>query len=316
MSLKEIKRVGIMMLIGILALTGCGSSQQLITDASPKVYFVDQAKGALMSENLGSEFAKLSTEKEKIDYVLAALSKGPQLVAVQTTLSLPIGDFVKRVNQNGRILDIYLDSAYKNLTAQESIAFRVSLVYSLTEMDFIDGVEFYVDDMPLTNANGEVIGTIYPNNVILGAIDPNPSTTIQTIALYFPNDEGRLVKEERDVQLNSNVAVERYVVEEIIKGPTKDGLHAVMPSEAVVKEIETKDGLCYVDLSFDLKAKIFTSDEKKLEMIYAIVDSLTELSKVKKVIFLIDGKKEIEWSENVDLKETFERRNDLIEQTN
>lgn len=51
-------------------------------------------------------------------------------------------------------------------------------------------------------------------------------------------------------------------------------------------------------------------------MIYSIVNSLTELPQVKKVIISIDGQEEVAFTSDIDLPKTFERSERYISEEN
>lgn len=310
MKINTIQRVMCLLLILPMLLSGCLKDSSKIEVETPNVYFFDISKGRLFSENLSPEFLNTTTDIEKIQFVVDSLQKGPKDTIIPVGKEMPIKD----INKSGKLVLIYFGKGYNDLSAEERIAMRTTLVYSLTELDFIEGVEFFIEDQPLVNANGDKIGPIYRGDIVTKVLEPNPPTTIQTITLYFASSDGtKLVKEERDIALNNSIPIEKYIVEELIKGPKKEGHIATIPSDTVIKDVTTKEAVCQVDLSFDLKSKFFTTPESKTLMIYSIVNSLTEVSKIKKVAFLVDGKKEIEFSKYIDLRESFERDDTLIE---
>lgn len=275
------------------------------------IYFADYVKGTLFLESIPVDFKQIPSKKDKTQFVISTLSKGPQSMTLQGNTDMHI----KEVNLDDRLAYVMFNSQYEYLSAQEQMGIRASLVYSLTELNFIDGVEFFIEDKPFLNINGKPIGSIGRNDIILNVLNPNPPMTIQTVTLYFTSIErNTLTREQRDIQVNNNVALERYIIDELIKGPGKEGLLATIPKETTVNDVSTKEGVCQVDLSFDLKSKHFISPESKTLMIYSIVNSLTELARIQKVAFLIDGKKEIEFSKEIDLSELFERKEALIEE--
>lgn len=312
---KLLQVISIIMLLPLLA-TGCTKGTiKKTSNETPKVYFFDQTKSKVFSENLDESFLEIQTESEQIQFILDVLEKGPHDNNMSLSMKLPIKGVVKGIdiNNTGHSLKITFYEKYNELTVQERIVLRNLLVLSLTELDFVSSIEFYIENEPLKNANGDVVGSIYPNYVVTKALDPNPKVTTKEITLYFSNKEGiGLVAEKRNIDINSSASLERYIVEELIKGPMKEGLIATIPPETVVKDVSTKDEVCQVDLSFDLKSKFFATPTSKYMMIYSIVDSLTELSDVKKVAFLVDGKKDIQFTLDIDFKESFMRNEELI----
>ena len=312
MKIRSIISLFIVTVLLLIALVACNnnSSSGKVKDTMP-VYFADYAKGNLFSENIPVDLKQLPTNRDKTQFVINALSRGSQ----STTLQSNVDMHIKEVNLDDRLAYVLFDMKYASLSSNEQMGIRASLVYSLTELSFIEGVEFFIEDRPVLNISGKPIGPISRSDIILNVLNPNPPTTIQTVTLYFTSLESPiLMKEQRDIHVNNNVPLERYIIDELIKGPTQEGLLATIPKETTVNDISNKEGVCQVDLSFDVKSKHFTTPESKALMIYSIVNSLTELSKIQKVAFLIDGKKEIEFSKEIDLSEFFERKETLIEE--
>ncbi|MDF2877143.1 MAG: Lipoprotein LpqB, GerMN domain [Clostridia bacterium] len=302
--------ISLLLVLMLIPTVLAGCTKKLGAEDTIKVYFCDSAKGSLLAENVSVDFTQITTDREKAQFVINTLRKGSQSSTIQTNNDM----YIQEVNLNERLAYVLFDKDYISLNPQEQIGIRSSLVYSLTELNFIDGVEFFVGDVPLTNISGEPIGPIERKDILINVLSPNPPTTIQTVTLYFAGvDNKGLVKEQRDIQVNSSIALEKYIIDELIKGPQVEGLLATIPKETTVNDVNTKEGVCQVDLSFDVKSKHFATPESKMLMIYSIVNSLTELSKVQKVAFLIDGKKEIEFSKDIDLSEFFERKESIIE---
>ncbi len=314
--MRKLKKYTLLLLslLLIMSTIGCVNSNGTSEiPNTPSVYFFDTAKEKLFSENLDPQFLAQKTEDEKIRFILEALAAGPKITTLPTAVEMPI----RSANHDGNKINIDLESTYNDLSPVQRIAVRAMLVASLCELDFIDGVVFSIDGMPMTGANGKEIGLVKPSDVLTGVLDPNQATSKPIVTLYFTDVTGTiLVPEQRRIELNSNVLQEKTMIEELIKGPQTAGLLPTIPAETVVKDVTVKDGMCQVDLSFDLKSKFFTSPESKYMMIYSIVNTLTESSKINKVAFLVDGKKDIEFTKDIDLRETFVRNDKIIQKAN
>ena len=305
------KKLVVLLMLSILVMNvGCTGENQ-VTEAveTQPIYFFDTVRGKLSEESLDPGFLELTDEDEKIKYILEALVAGPKITALPNLVEIPI----RSVNHAGNIINIDFESRYNELTPTAHIALRAMLVYSLCELDFIDGINFSIEGKPMTGANGKEIGTVRKTDILTGTLDPNQATSKPVVTLYFADaTDTKLVAEQRRIELNGNVSQEKARIEELIKGPQKQGLLATIPPETVVKDVTVKNGICQVDLAFDLKSKFFTSAESKNIMIYSIVNTLTESGKIDKVAFLVDGKKDIEFTKDIDLKETFVRNEKVI----
>nr|WP_302597753.1 GerMN domain-containing protein [uncultured Cellulosilyticum sp.] len=311
--MKSIKKYLILLLSLLLVLSTIGCTSDKVASKvpeTPPIYFFDTAKEKLFLENLDVSFLDQKTEDEQIKFILESLASGPKITTLPTVVEMPI----RSANHDGNKITIDFESRYNELSPVQRIAVRAMLVASLCELDFIDGVAFSIEGQPMTGANGKEIGLVKTSDILTGVIDPNQATSKPIVTLYFASETGRmLVPEQRRIELNSNVLQEKTMIEELIKGPQTQGLLPTLPAETIVKDVTVKDGMCQVDLSFDLKSKFFTTPESKYMMIYSIVNTLTESSKINKVAFLVDGKKDIEFTKDIDLRETFVRNNKIIE---
>ncbi len=308
--LNMLKKGYLLLLILTLALSGCAKGPQRL-DHSPKIYYFDSTKGELVAESLDEEFTILTNKSEQVEYIISKLkaNKSSQKNTLQANNQMPI----KGATTNANIVRINFSEQYLSLPSQDRIGIRSAIVYSLTKLDFIDGVDFYVEDKPLTTSTGQTVGVISQGNIKTNVLEPKPATTPYNLKLYFVNQEGKLEKEERGILVSDPTSVEKLLLEELIKGPKSESLSPVLPSGTKVNEVTTNNGVCQIDLSFDMNSSFFTSAEDKERMIYAIVNSLTEISQIKKVAFLIDGKNDIGLTENIDLRDTFERSEVYIE---
>lgn len=300
-------------LIGIilLSLVGCQESVDKTT-STQNIYFFDSVRGSLVNEELPEEFLRLQSEQEQVKYIISRLkeNKSVYVTSLQAGPEMPIENTAIKE----RVVVIHFSEEYNDLTAQEKIGMRASLVYSLAELDFIDGVEFYVNEAPLTTATGKMVGVIYPSSINKDILDPNPATMPYTLPVYFANKAGKLVKEEHSIRVSNINALEKPLLEELIKGPNSDDLLPTVPSDMKVKGVSTVNGVCQIDLSFDTKSKFFTDNQTKELMIYSIVNSLTALPQIKKVVIFIDGKNDVEFTPDIDFTDTFERSEDYISQ--
>jgi spore germination protein GerM len=133
-----------------------------------------------------------------------------------------------------------------------------------------------------------------------------------TLTLYFPNlNADCVVPEERLVEVYNDAQLERIIFEELMKGPEESGKTAVIPPGSRLLSVETIDGVCRLNLSSEFVDNNPGGTAFESVLINSIVNSLTELSYVEKVQFLIEGEKREVYTHAVfDLP--FERNEDFI----
>ena len=79
------------------------------------------------------------------------------------------------------------------------------------------------------------------------------------------------------------------IFQELQNGPQDMRSYSIIPQGTKLLSIETKDGLCTVNLSKEFIDNNHSGTTGEMLTISAIVNSLTELPEVKKVQFLVEG---------------------------
>ena len=139
------------------------------------------------------------------------------------------------------------------------------------------------------------------------------STKEATVTLYFTDADGQMLYAETQTQYYfSSVSVEWMVVQWLIDGPEDETgtLCAVVPSETYVINVNTADGICYVNLDQTFLSTTFTVSPQVA--VYAIVNSLCEIDGIDSVQIMIDGSTEIEYQDTISLNQIFTMNEDLI----
>lgn len=312
-KVNRIKYVLLLFLLLPLSLVAC-QFQSGISDKEDvlHIYFFNIAQNNWHVEEIKVDLEDNAPGESKMYAVVDALAKGPESSSLQG--NVPSELKVKDMKLKDKVAFINFTSEYKELSIADQMMIRASLVYSLTELDFVTGIEFLVENEPLTKSDGEKVGRLKRENILVSALDPSPQNITQIITLYFakPNSD-KLYAEKREIRVNENVLLERYVMEELIKGPTTEGLISPLQPGTKLNDIKTQENVSQVDLSYD---KAMTSPIGEKLLVYSIVNSLTELPHIKKVSFLKDGKKQTDVTALIDFNTLFERDESLIETDN
>ncbi len=247
--------------------------------------------------------------------IMEELLKGP-LVSDNKAV-IPKNTTLISYTQNKGCATVNLSSDYytyadsDNKDAIELLA-RYSIVSSLCTLSYINRVKILIDGNDLINAQGDVVGEISINDIISSDNREN-GTAEKFITLYFSDKNAEyMYPERRRVQLVDN-SIEKTIVTELISGTKSNDLTSVIPSDTKVLNVETKEGICFVNLSEDFVTKSSGSSAADLMTVYTIVNSLTELENVDKVQFLVDGSK-LELYHDMLFSDPFERDDSFIGQ--
>jgi germination protein M len=265
------------------------------------MYYVDKSKNELVVEQRAVNL--VDSDSIMFSTVVDAFASGPE--NSNTGLVLPPEFKIRERSYIGKRAYIDLEGSFNSLEASDRILCVGALVYTLTDMSFINEVYLTVDGQPyMTQEDGTALVMNREN------LRNNPSiaaekTQWQTVTLYFGSrDKNYLMSEQRSIQVKQSLSLEYQIVEQLINGPEKNMLTQLVPSSTKIKDIKTEEGICYVNLS-DGFVKSGSGDAMELT-IYSIVNSLTELDSVSKVQFLIEGEK-IDEVNDVDFSKPFER---------
>ena len=279
-------------------------------------YYVSDLTGTLEIEKRRIRLPE--KREEAVKTVYNEYMNGPS----NSALSLPspeLNNFttlVYPVENNENIAKINFTDSFYNLSESRRVLCISGMVYTLTELDFLKNVYFYVNNEPVVNSIGDASERYNRNNVANNpSLDPEKRDR-QLVVLYFTDARQRgLIREDRSIEIKQSQTTEYQIVEQIIQGPLDSSLIPTVAADIKIRDIKTEEGICYVNLSADITTKHLNGMSEKLA-VYSIVNSLTELDSVKKVQFLVEGEKINEYKGGVDLSKTVSRDETLIYKEN
>lgn len=207
---------------------------------------------------------------------------------------------------------LVFDENYKLQPVTTEVLVRAAIVRTLTQIEGIQYVSFQIKSEPLTDASGIVIGTMNADMFIDNAGNEINTYEKVKLTLYFANENGDGLKTvTRPVIYNSNIAMERLVMEQLIAGPLAEekAFSTINPDTKIVS-VNVKDGICYVNLDSTFLTQIYNVTSEVT--IYSITNSLVELSNVNKVQISINGDTNVNYKENISFSTVFERNLELV----
>lgn len=274
-------------LVLLSGMTGCAREER--EDSGLLLYYLNEDLSSLNTLSYlmedGKSKADLSPQEMADDMLeqLATPSGDVRSIA-------PIQNFTVTGTtlQNGT-LTVFLSSDYEELETVREILTRAALVNTLCQIDGVDSVSFLCGDHPLTNEDGSVVTAMNSDMFIFNSGKEIMNYEKVRLHLYFANEDGdQLVDTYRNVVYNSNISMERLVVEQVLKGPNSDVVFPTLNPAAKVLSVTTRDGVCYVNLDQAFLTEPYGVTSQVA--IYSLVNSLTELSSVSAVQITIEGK--------------------------
>jgi germination protein M len=288
-----------------MILGGCGNKKEASSEYN--MFYVNKDETKIVEE----AYKPQATETSKmVDEFLSKLDENPK----DANYKKAKPDNVKLLNYSVEEKQVYLtfDAGYYEMSNITEVLFRTAIVRMLTQIPDIEFVSFYINDKPLTDTNGNVVGIMKADNFIENTSDEINSYARTKLTLYYANEEGnKLIETSVDVVYTSNISAEKLIIEQLIRGPLTDKVYPTIPPETKLNSISIKDGVCYVN--FDEGFLNPTYELTESVPVYSVVNSLLELPSINKVQILINGETNITYREAINFNTLFERNLDIIE---
>lgn len=303
-----IKTLLMFMLLAVLALfAGC---QKRDDPNAFHIFYLNEEGNGITARRYDLEGG---SQDEQIQELIRMLSEDTGSVEYIQPVSPEIR--IEKYEVNDGILQLYFSKEYLNMNNVQEVLCRGAVARTFLQVEGIDGVTFFVDHTALVNADGTIVGTMRGDSFI-----DNPGKEIQNIqeteiTLYFASSDGKgLVKEVQKVYYNSNMSVEKLVLERLLKGPKSENAQGTIPEGTQLINVSVMDGICLVN--FDNGFLNYNFDIEEDVVIYSIVDSLTELPTVNTVQISINGDTSQVYREKMSLSDRYERNLDLVTEEN
>ncbi len=285
MGKRSILAALLLFVAGVLA-AGCGKKDPGPEEGALLISYLDKEQTKTVRQDyepnaapgdtglLVSELIRvLSSDSGDVDYVRPI----PEGVEVTQTQLTGDGD-----------LKVYFNGNYRTMDSVPEILCRLALVQTLTQVEGVDCLEFFVEDEPLLDSKGNEVGEMTNEDFVVNPGEQINSIQHATLDLYFSNLAGDgLVLETQRVYYNNNVSLEKLVIEHLLAGPKITDAMASIPSETALVNVSVADRICYVSLDAGFRTQNYNVQEAIV--IYSLVNSLTALPHIDKVQISVNG---------------------------
>lgn len=201
---------------------------------------------------------------------------------------------------------------YMDMLKVYEVLCRAALVRTLCQIPEIDYIGFRVADQPLMDLRGKAIGLMNEDQFIENAGEEINAYRTADLTLYYTNETGdKLVSQRVPMEYNSNISLEKLIVERLIDGPPYEGAYPTIPANTRLVSVSVRDGICYVNLDAGFLETGYNVTESI--PIYSIVNSLIRNTDAQKVQISIDGETNRIFRESISFDTIFERNEELVE---
>lgn len=278
------------------------------------VYYLNKEETRVIKHAYEAVCAKEDTQG-LIEELLEQMQTVPENIEEREAINETVTLLDHRLTEDQLILDF--DENYKAMPPTTEVLVRAALVRTLTQAEGIQFISLTVRGEPLTDALGNVVGAMTADMFIDNAGDEINAYEKVRLHLYFADATGtRLVPINRDVVYNSNISLEKLVIEELIKGPSEEErklyeVYPVINPDTKLLNVTVNDGIGYANFDATFSSQIYNVSADVT--IYAFTNSLVELSNVNKIQISIQGETDIMYRESTNLTTIFERNLEIVE---
>ena len=301
------KIISLMMALCIaFSLCSCTDKTGNMMEHETEIYYADAGRKALAPEKVKIQ---VNTIDELHEAVLSKMLEDPSSQSHMRII--PKGTKLLGTELKASVLSINFSKEIYVENESESILIRTAILRTMTAMSEINAIELLVEGEKMKNTYGEEIGILNKDDIVY-------ETELETeekkyIKLYFSDLKAEhLIAEAREITVSQKETMEMRIIKELIKGPVNPNLTKTIPQETKILSVETKEGICFVNLSQEFKTRHSGGSAGEIMTIYSIVNSLTELENVDKVQFLVEGQK-LEVFIHMIFNEPFARDAELIQ---
>ena len=294
-------------LVLTVSVMACGSESETGSGKSYDIYYVNNEETCIFSNSYQTE---TEDSQRLLSELIEQLADKPDKMEYKAPLAE--GFALLDYSWDGETLTVNFDEHYKDMDSIKEVLVRAAIVRTLSQVPDIKYIAFTVLGVPLVDRSNVAIGTMSADTFIDNAGDEINTYEKVNLRLYFANENGdRLVEEnQRNVIYNSNISMEKLVVEKLIEGPTTGNSYPTINPSTKLLSVTVNDRICYVnfDEAFLSQPYNVTSDVT----IYSITNSLIELPNINKVQISVNGDTSLYYKESISLTNVFERNLDLV----
>ena len=294
-------------LLCLSLLAGCRKGKEP-EEGESFICYVNTEDTALVKEKYEM---KGENAEEKVQNLLNAMQKEPDSIEYKSVFpeKLKIQDWTL----SDKKLEIHFNSTDEKLSAAKEVLLKAAVVQTLSQLSEVEYVCFFIENSPLTDNLGKEVGYMRAEDFVQNTGSLLYSYQVGELKLYFANEQGNaMITENISVRYKSNTSIEKLIVEQLLKGPSKEGLYPVIPPETKVLGVSVKDNVCYVNLDEGFLNNTYTIDPKIT--IYAIVNSIVDGGASSQVQILVNGESDITYMGTVDLSKPLSRDQNLVEE--
>lgn len=288
-----------------LFMTGCKREDRT---GDVQIYYQNTEGTGLVTE--GYDW-KTKETASRIDEVLERLKKPED--TVRCTSVIPEDVFIVEYQLNQSNLDIYFSQEYELLDKPAEVLFRAAVVKSLTQIEGVQFVRFYVNGELLKDGHGNPIGYMQSEDFTQNTGAALNSYQREDVTLYYADPvNGKLIALPVSLRYNSYITIEKAIIGKLMEKPDGNRAQIAIPAETKLLSVSVKDNICYVNMNEGFLAELPQISPE--QTVYALVNSIIEGGNCKQVQISINGDADVQFRGEIDFSKPFEKNMEIVEE--
>ncbi len=305
------KRIAALTAALLIVLAGIAAALCINEGIAPEsiaaeLYFMNEDGTSIISEPCELRY---KDNTDLAETVIEKLSKGPS--ASKHGRIMPRATKLQKIeftDEYGIIVDFSSD--FLSEDPAKNVLSVYAVAKSLCSTGIVTNVMVTVDDAGISDRDGNILGFVAASDINLETEEYQ--SEMREVVLYFGDRSStQLVKETRTIKITDQQPIEQYIINELIKGPDDKSMQAVLSKNTVLMSVDVEDNICYLSFRSSFLKENAGDVNHERQVIYSIVNSLTELNTISRVQFYMDGKR-VDNFGNFDLKGYIARDTSII----
>ncbi len=269
------------LLLTLLLLTGCAAGTQPPEGDYLEVYYCRAGEDAAAGSAIGKAYYQPEADSDRLHQALTLLMRSPEDSALVS--AFPAAVRIESYNIHDGTISVIFSDGYSEMKPFRKTLARCCLVLTLCQLEEVSSVSIYEGEKLLEEGLTQEIMLL----------ESTGDSEYQTeITLWFPDEEGKcLVSRRRQLTIAQFKTLAEYAVEELLLGDQGKGGMSALPAGTQLRSIRLSDGLCTVDFSEEFLAAGPKSAAEERLSVYALVNTLTELKGVERVLITVEGER-------------------------
>lgn len=257
----------------MLSLTACGSQEEAVEGLSLYVLASEESRlgGDVVTASVIPWSALPEERQAQAEDIMVRLLE-------DENSPLPAGTTLRSVELSGSTAYVDLGGPYGYLSGVDLSIADYCITLSLTQLTGVYAVRTLADGRELQQRSKQVF---LAGDALLSSMDDVVRTL--TAKLYFPDETGEMVPEERLLTQYEGESTAQVVLAALIEGPERDGLLPLLPEDFVGMTARVESGVCHLNIPADAIGRIGD------DAVAAIIRSLMSAEGIREVQLYADG---------------------------